>query len=405
MNLAGHARWRESVISTVFSIPKQRPRTIIVGAGVVGLGIAWRLAQAGCAVTVYDRGIAGRGASWAAAGMLAAGVEVEPGEERLYSLTRASQELWPAFAREVEDAGGIGVGYRDEGTLVAASTRDEVEQLRFSYDLQRGLGIELSWLSGAATREREPHLKPGIIAGVYSPKDHQVDNRLLTAALREAFLRAGGHLHEHTKVAGLDVEAGRVVGLRLGDMRHRAETVVLAAGPWSRELDGVPAAARPPVRPLKGQMLALRMDAAAPLIRHVLWAPRIYMVPRGDGRLILGATTEERGFDDTMTAGGVLALLEAAWRAVPAIEELPIHEMWAGFRPGSRDDAPILGPGPCPGLVYATGHHRNGILLTPVTADLMARYVVTGDLDPLLVPFGLDRFARPERGRAVGGVT
>ena len=151
-----------------------------------------------------------------------------------------------------------------------------------------------------------------------------------------------------------------------------ADIVVLAAGAWSRTIGGLPPDRRPPVRPVKGQMLSLRMDAAAPLLTHVLWAPGAYLVPRRDGRLIVGGTVEEKGYDDTITAGGMLTLLEAAWRAVPAVEELPIDEIWVGHRPGSRDDAPILGPGPLDGLFYATGHHRNGILLAPVTADAMA---------------------------------
>ena len=171
-----------------------------------------------------------------------------------------------------------------------------------------------------------------------------------------------------------------------------ADIVVLAAGAWSRGVAGVPADGRPPVRPIKGQMLALRMDPRTPLLRHVVWAPGAYLVPRRDGRLIIGATVEERGFDDTVTAGGVLTLLDAAWRAVPALEELPIDEIWVGHRPGSRDDAPILGPGPLDKLFYATGHHRNGILLTPVTADAMARLILDDVVDPAIAPFGLERF-------------
>ena len=159
-----------------------------------------------------------------------------------------------------------------------------------------------------------------------------------------------------------------------------------AASPaWQPEL-------RPPVRPIKGQMLALRMDAAAPLLTHVVWAPGAYLVPRRDGRLLVGATVEEKGYDTSLTAGGMLTLLEAAWRAVPAIEELAIDEMWVGHRPGSRDDAPILGPGPIEGLVYATGHHRNGILLTPITADAIARLVLDGVAEPAIRPFGIERF-------------
>ena len=171
-----------------------------------------------------------------------------------------------------------------------------------------------------------------------------------------------------------------------------AGSSVLAAGAWSRGIGGLPPDRRPPVRPVKGQMLSLRMDAAAPLLSHVLWAPGAYLVPRRDGRLIVGGTVEEKGFDDTITAGGMLTLLEAAWRAVPAIEELPIEETWVGHRPGSRDDAPILGRGPLQGLVYATGHHRNGILLAPVTADTVARLVLDDIVEPAIAPFGLERF-------------
>ena len=186
-------------------------------------------------------------------------------------------------------------------------------------------------------------------------------------------------------------EGDRVAGVIAGGAEHRADIVVIAAGAWSR-LDGLPAHARPPVRPVKGQMIALRMDARAPLLRHVVWAPGAYMAPRLDGRLLIGATVEEKGFDPQLTAGAQLALLDAAWRALPGIEELPIDEAWVGFRPGSRDDAPILGVGPLGGLVYATGHYRNGILLTPITAKAIAGVILEGRADPLIAPFGLDRF-------------
>jgi glycine oxidase len=380
-----------------------RPRVAIVGGGVCGLGIGWRLAQAGCPVEVFERGEAGREASWAAAGMLAGGVETEPGEEPLLVLARESQRRWPEFAGELTATTGIDLGYRDEGTLIVAVTRDEAEQLRFTYDFQRGLGIELQWLTGAEVRRREPHLRAGIAAGVYSPGDHQVDNRALVLALRAAFLSAGGRLHEGTEVTALEVESGRARGLRCGDARHEADVVVVAAGAWSRALPGLPGAARPPVRPVKGQMLALQMDPAAPLLRHVLWATKSYLTPRRDGRLIVGATVEERGFDARLTAGGVFALLEAAWRPLPAIEELPIVEFWTGFRPTSRDDQPILGPTPVDGLVLATGHHRNGILLAPVTADLVAEFVLRGRLDPAAAPFTLERFAETPTSALAGG--
>ena len=381
------------------------PSVAIIGAGVCGLGIGWRLAEAGCAVTVFDRGRAGQGATWAAAGMLAAGVECEPGEEALLEITLESQRLWPAFRRDLEAASGLEIGYRDEGTLVAALNRDDVEELRFNFELQTGLGIELDWLSGAEARQREPYLRPGAPAAVYSRHDHQVDNRLLALALKEAFLRAGGDLQEKVAVEAIDCEAGHAAGLVVEGRRHPAEVVVLAAGAWSRDIEGLPEVARPPVRPVKGQMLALQMDPQEPLLRHVLWAPRIYMVPRSDGRLIVGATVEERGFDDSLTAGGVFSVLEAGWRALPAIEELPIAEMWVGFRPTSRDDAPILGPAPLEGLYLATGHHRNGILLAPATADYVAEAILEGGLPEALRGFTLGRFqaASEQRRHKVGG--
>ena len=189
------------------------------------------------------------------------------------------------------------------------------------------------------------------------------------------------------------MQGGRATGIVLEDGTSvAADRVVLAAGAWSRTVAGLPPDRRPPVRPIKGQMLALRMDAAAPLLNHVLWAPGAYLVPRRDGRLIVGATVEEKGFDETITAGGMLTLLEAAWRAIPAVEELPIDEIWVGHRPGSRDDAPILGRAPLENLFYATGHHRNGILLAPVTADAMAHLILDDVVEPAIKPFGLERF-------------
>jgi glycine oxidase len=293
----------------------------------------------------------------------------------------------------VEAAAGLPVDLRTEGTLVVALTADDQARLHHRLDFQKSLGLPVEWISGGDARRREPHLAPGIAGAVLSPEDHQVDNRKLVAALGVATTRAGAIIREQHAVERILTTGGRATGVALADGTQReADRVVLAAGAWSRRVDGLPADARPPVRPVKGQTIALRMDPAAPLIAHVVWAPGAYLVPRRDGRLIVGATVEEKGFDAALTAGGVLALLEAAWRAVPAVEELPIDEMWVGHRPGSRDDAPILGPGPVAGLVYATGHYRNGILLTPVTADAVARLVLDGEVDPVIAPFGIERF-------------
>jgi len=377
---------------TDHSITNRRPTVAIIGAGVVGLGIAWRLAGR-AAVTVFDRGNAGSGASHAAAGMLAACCEAEPGEEALIALGRESQARWPAFAEELLRTSGIDVELRREGILHLALTADDQAEIAQRLEFHRRLDLPLEWLSAAATRAREPHLAGKIAGALFSPEDHQVDNRKLVQALRVAAEAAGATICEHRPVKEIVVQGGRAKGVLLQDQTvAAADIVVLAAGAWSRGIAGLPPDGRPPVRPLKGQMLTLRMDAAAPLISHVVWAPGAYMVPRRDGRLIVGATVEEKGFDETITAGGVLALLEAAWRAVPAVEELPIEEMCVGHRPGSRDDAPILGRGPLEGLFYATGHHRNGILLAPVTADAMARLILDDMVEPAMKPFCLERF-------------
>ncbi len=388
-------------ISSVSSVAQ--PSLAVIGAGVMGLGIGWRLAEAGWSVDIYERAQAGRGASWAAAGMLAAGLEAEPGETRLLALNRQSQRLWPRFAAELAAKSGVDLGYRDEGTLLLALDRDQLEELRFAFDFHRAAGVALEWLDGPELRRREPFLHPRAQAALYCAQDHQVDNRALVQALLASFLAAGGRLHEGSAVEAIEIERDRVVALRVRDERQAverrpAERVLLAAGAWSRQIEGLPEGLRPPVRPVKGQLIALQMDPAAPLLRHVVWAPKIYLVPRRDGRLVLGATVEERGFDDRLTAGGILALLEPAWRALPGIEELPVAESWTGFRPGSRDDAPILGPSGIDGLSMATGHHRNGILLAPITIDCMSRYIATGELDPAIAAFTMARFApRPAR--------
>jgi glycine oxidase len=369
-----------------------KPRIAIIGAGVVGLGIAWRLAPR-AAVTVFDRGKAGAGASHAAAGMLAACCEAEPGEEALVGLGRESQARWPSFAEELWSVSGIDVELRREGTLVLALTADDQATIAHHLEFQRRLDLPLEWLSAAATRVREPRLAGKIAGALFSPEDHQVDNRKLAQALRIAAEVAGAEFHEHRPVQEIMVQGGQARGVLLEDGTSiAADIVVLAAGAWSRTIGGLPPDRRPPVRPVKGQMLSLRMDPGAPLLSHVLWAPGAYLVPRRDGRLIVGGTVEEKGFDDAVTAGGLLTLLEAAWRAVPAVEELPVDEIWVGHRPGSRDDAPILGPGPLDRLFYATGHHRNGILLAPVTADAMARLILDDVLEQAIKPFGLERF-------------
>ena len=362
----------------------------VVGAGVIGLSIAWRLALRGLVVAVFERATAGAGASLAATGMLAAAAEHEPGCHDLLALALESQRQWPQFRALLEAQSGHDIDFREDGTLVVALGRDEVERLRFRHDLHKRCGLPTRWLGGPEVRAMEPALRPSVAAGLFCAGDHQVDPRLVMAALRAAYLAAGGRLIEHCAVAGVDLEGGRVAGLVTAAGGCRASTVVLTAGAWTGNI--LPNGVTVPVRPLKGQALAVQTTADTGTLAHIVWTEQVHMAPKGDGRLIVGATVEERGFDDAITAGGLYALLEGAHRAFPAIEEMTMDAVWTGLRPSSIDDAPILGATSIPGLALATGHHRNGYLLAPATALAMEALIADGALPAVAQPFGLDRF-------------
>jgi glycine oxidase len=369
----------------------------IVGGGIIGLSVGWYLASRGVKTIVYDRGEAGRAATWASAGMLAPNLEAEPGEEKLLPLLLEGRRMWEDFARLLEEASSMAVNYRREGTLSIALTWDDMERLRFQLGFQKSLGLDVELIDGERVLEMEPSINRNVMAALYSGSDHQVDNRRVAQALKSAYLRSGGVLRERVAVDSVVVEGGRVLGISTEAGFERAEAVVLAAGAWSRELDGIPEKLKPPVRPVKGQMLSLKTNPNNPLISHVIWGPvrnwgPVYMVPRLDGHLILGTTVEEMGFDTSVTAGGLMNILRGCWEILPSIVDLPIDEVWAGLRPGSRDDAPILGPTPIEGLIMATGHFRNGILLAPITAEVITRYILSGELPEIAQPFTIDRF-------------
>jgi len=368
----------------------------VVGAGVIGLSIAWRLARRGLAVAVFERAEAGAGASLAATGMLAAAAEHEPGCDNLLALALESQRQWPAFRAELEAQSGRDIDYRPCGTMVVALGRDEVERLRFRHELHRRCGLPTRWLDGQEARTLEPALRPSVAAGLFCADDHEVDPPLVMAALVAAFKAAGGRLIEHCAVEALDLAAGRVAGAVTAAGACRAGAVVLAAGAWT---DLVPHGIAVPVRPLKGQSLALRTTADIGTLAHIVWTEQIHLAPKGDGRLIVGATVEERGFDDAVTAGGLYALLEGARRAFPAIEEMAVEAVWTGFRPSSIDDAPILGATRLAGLAIATGHHRNGFLLAPATALAIEALIADGTMPAVAQAFGVDRFNAAAPGR------
>ncbi|GHH78024.1 glycine oxidase ThiO [Kitasatospora indigofera] len=370
---------------------------LVVGGGIIGLAVAWRARQRGLGVVVADPAPGG-GAAQVAAGMLAPVTELQYGEEPLLRLGMASNERYAAFTAELEEASGLPTGYRACGTLAVALDSDDREELRELHAFHRRLGLDSAWLTGRECRKLEPMLAPGVRGGLHVADDHQVDGRRLAAALVAACERAGVLLHRAEAVELL-VAGGRATGARLstGELLGAGQ-VVLAAGPRSHLLPGLPEGVLPPVRPVKGQILRLRVpEAYRPFlsrnVRAVVRGQHLYLVPREDGELVIGATSEEQGYDTTVTAGGVYELLRDAHELVPGITELPLVETSAGLRPGSPDNAPLLGPTALPGLVAATGHYRNGVLLTPVTGDLLAEYLATGATPPLAAPFSPGRFA------------
>jgi glycine oxidase len=358
---------------------------IVVGGGVIGLAIAWRAAQRGLTVTVLDPS-PGLGASHHGAGMLAPVTEVHYGEEDLLRLNLASAVRYPSFVAELEESTGTTVGYRATGTLAVAFDADDKAALDDLHGYQATLGLSSQPLTARECRELEPYLSTAVRGGLLVDGDHQVDPRRLVAALLVACQRSGVDVRR-VSAHQLRVEGDQVVGVDQLD----AGSVVLAAGCWSAGLGGLPPHALPPVRPVKGQILRLHDDVEHPMLRRNVRAlvrgRPIYLVPRADGEIVLGATSEDKGFDTQLTVEGTGDLLADARELLPRVSEIELVEASVGLRPGSPDNAPMIGAGALPGLVVATGHYRNGILLAPITADTVADLLTAGSM-----PAGFDRF-------------
>jgi glycine oxidase len=368
------------------SSPSAAPDVAVVGGGVVGLAVAWRAAARGLRVVVLERGELGAGATRVAAGMLAPVTEADVGERALLALGLEAAGAWPAFAGELAAASGVDPGYRRTGALAVARDADEAAALERELGFRRELGLEVRRLRPTQARRLEPALAPTVRLALEAPDDHVADPRRLAAALAEAARRAGALLRTRSEVARIAGDRVELVGGEL----VRARQVVLAAGAWSARLAGVA------VRPVKGQLLRLRDPEGPGLVERIVRFEGGYLVPRGDGRYVLGATMEERGFDTTVTAGGVYELLRDAAELVPGVHELVVEEAVAGLRPGTPDNAPVLGR-LAGGLVVASGHHRNGILLAPVTGELVAR-LLAGEAEPDAA-FAPGRFAYAEAAR------
>jgi glycine oxidase len=367
---------------------------VIVGAGAIGVATAWRCAQRGLSVTVVDPDPR-RGAWYTAAGMLAPTTELHFTETPLLELNLDSLARFPGFVAELEAETGREVDYRPSGAIAVAWDGADLAAL---HDLQlfaQGLDVDARLLTGAELRQLEPSLAAGLPGGLLAPGDHQVDPRLLHAALAAAGTARGVRFVAAT--AAVDVDGDRLRGVTLSDgTALSAGTVVLAAGSWSWQVEGVPRDALAPVRPVKGQ--TLRLTAPRDLqLRHIVRASvrgsAVYVVPRPDGRLVVGASVEEAGFDLRPRAGAVYELLRDAQSIVPELSEAVFDEVCTGLRPGSPDNAPIVGETGIPGLLHATGHYRNGILLSPLTADGIAGLIVDGTLPDALATSTAGRFA------------
>lgn len=394
----------------------------VVGGGVIGLASAWRLAQRGASVAVFDPA-PGSGASGVAAGMIAPVTEARLGEESLLALNMASWALWPDFAADVEAAtGGRPVGFRRDGTLMVALDADDRSVLDDLAARHRAMGLAVEPMRGRQARGLEPGLAPGVRGGLLAADERSVDPQAMTEALGAAATAAGATVHrERVERVVTTPDGGRITGVVVvqGDdladgaatagaadagRTVEAGTVVLAAGCRSHDIAGLPDHVRPPVRPVKGQIVTLRQPPRDPLVtrtvRGIVRGSSIYLVPRDDGRVIVGATVEERGWDTAATAGGAYELLRDALALVPGLDDAELVAVRVGLRPGSPDDLPMVGPSGVDGLVVATGHHRNGILLTPVTADAVAAAVTGEPLPPEVAACDPRRFAVGLSGEA-----
>jgi glycine oxidase len=304
-----------------------------------------------------------------------------------------SLKLFPRFIDELAEDAGKRVPLDERGTMIVGFHRDDTERIRRLYEFRESLGLPVRWLPGSEGRDIEPLLSPKITGAIWLPDDSQINNRNLVAVMKDALIARGGVIKENTPVTSVEIDGNRVTAVHFDGERLDVSGAVVAAGCWSNRIEGIPKAIRPPVRPVKGQIVSLRMDGEYDF-NHVVRAPDVYLLPKDDGRLVVGATQEEMGFDTTPTAGPVMRLLERGWEAIPSIFDLEIESIEAGLRPGSRDHEPLIGGGGIDGLYYATGHHRHGILLAPITAYAIADLVIDGAMKELLRPFHPSRFVR-----------
>ncbi len=370
-------------------MPSKGADVVVIGGGVVGLSLAWRLAQAGTSVAVIDAGCDDGQASVASAGMLAPLAESEK-EGPLVHLGLDSLRRYPGFVSELREESGVALGLSGPGTLRVAEDQAEEEALASAFARQKTAGLPLDWLDAQAVQSLEPALTDRVRAAVLSPEEKHIEPGALLAALAAACHRRNVRL-EPGRAVGFEVQGRCVASVETSAGSWSGARAVIAAGAWSASLArrlGVEL----PLFPVRGQLLALRCPY--PLLRHTIYSHAGYLVPRTEGRLIVGATVERVGFDPSTTDAGQAVLLTSARRLAPPLGTIPVESRWAGLRPGSGDGLPVLGPLPgWENVCIATGHFRNGILLAPVTADMMSRFILGGAIEPALEPFLADRWA------------
>jgi glycine oxidase len=363
---------------------------VLIGGGIIGLVIAWRLCQNGHQVTVLERGQIGREASWAAAGMLAPHCEFDH-PDAFFDLCKRSLDTYPDFISDLTGETGQEIDYLTTGTIFPALSDGDQKKLETRFKRQNEAGLPVELLSAKATRRLEPNLSANVHMSLRYPDDHQVESRDVIKALTQAIRQLGGMIYEEVAVKRILTDQSQVTGVQTDSAVWESRTVVNTTGSWARYLDGVPSSVRPPIRPVHGQILSLATGGAWPF-RHTIFTSKTYLVPRSNGRLIVGATVEEPGFRKEVTVDGILQLLHGALRLAPSLRAFPLEATWSGLRPAAEDHLPVLGPTSVKGYHLATGHYRNGILLAPITGDLMVDLIENQSIPSLMQPFLLDRF-------------
>ena len=355
---------------------------LIIGGGIIGLSIAWRLIGIGKKVIIIDKKNLGKEASWAAAGMLSGRLDLKPCEKKLLPIFEKSHLAWPKFAEELENKSGKSIGYKKEGTLRVACDLDEEKKLKNNYDFLKNNKVNIYWLSGDKIRDKEPYVSNNVLSGFFSPDDHHVNNRYILDALITILKKNKNNciFKENTEVEKIITNKNQVIGVKTNNEIIKTKEIIVCSGAWTSKIKNIEIK-EVPIRPVKGQMLCLKIPKNISLLKHILWREDVYLVPRNNSDLIIGATEEEMGYDKSLTVGGIYNLLKIAREVLPAIEDLSIVESWSGLRPTSRDDAPIIGPSKkLKGLIYATGHHKNGILLAPLTSSVIKNYYLNGNI-------------------------